>query len=173
MVLLSKGIRDYPNKDERRFIKKGGTWKNQTKTGRVVYDRKKHPFTISRLSDILNKINSTRSYSDLKDEALAIRFLNEVVSLGLFPVYLRTISKHKRISSGRHSVKTADIMEEYNKKLYAAYKEQARLIAFDAMEAAGIPEKMAKVLGTVFFDWYWEFADGTIGKMIRNWRRRK
>lgn len=128
-------------------------WEQRTNKGRVVYDRKKHYFTIKRIATILENIKKRHSSEELYDQALAINALFEIVKNSYYPYALDVMFPHNRAGGLDH-----ELWKAIEHELRAAWKDKTFKLCRQIGMSMGIPEEIINFVMDYLADHIWNIV---------------
>jgi len=121
-----------------------------TRTGRVVYRRKKHVFQVKDLSNIAIGIVNNRTQDELYSQAIAIQGLMGIIREGLWPYWLD--------SSGAPPppIGEAGTQSYWNEFFMNVWKVKTQHIADEWGEEIGVPARIREWIIDWLFDYIWD-----------------
>lgn len=128
-----------------------------TRKGRVVYNRKKHPFTLMRVSNILESLSNTMSRTEIERNPFITNALFEIVRTAFYPAW----QKSQNPVMKRTIAKT--LGEEVENALRDYYKAKVFELCHSIGEEVGVPSKIRDgvidYLGDFIWDVVWKITD--------------
>jgi len=125
------------------------TWK-----GRVVYKRKKNVWKIKNVINILIRMNNDYPKEDLKQQAIGINSLKQIVDLSFYPIYAKATKPVETIDKITGSF------------LSTTVEQQFKILAADAVRRicaeVGIPSSLVEFLLDILFEPIWQLMDKVI-----------
>jgi len=131
--------------------KKGDVNENKTRTtrkGRVVFNRRRHFFTLRRCVDILASLSNTLSSSELAQNPYACNALYEITRTAYYPVWQRAV-----YSAPDTEEKT--LFAALEPELRAVFKQIVRETCDRVGEALGIPAYAREFVLNYLYDLIW------------------
>jgi hypothetical protein len=146
-------------------------WTHQTRTGKVVYKRKRHFFSLSfakRLGDLIIDIDERSSDEEVAEHALSVNYCYQILSHTLFARAYKILHPPKDFcwidgAGIEHCLDGYTIIREILWDLWQKlFQELSKII----MEKFGIPSSVANLIIEYSWEPIMKIIEGTLGKIF-------
>lgn len=121
-----------------------------TSTGRIVYKRKKHYFSLSRVVHILEKLSVTLTTKELKENPYMCNALFEIVRTAFYPVWQNALHKDMQNTIAKQ------MGSEVEGVLRGLFQEQVFEVCHTIGEKMGVPDYVRDAVIDYFGQWIWD-----------------
>jgi hypothetical protein len=129
-------------------------WKHKTRTGRVVYNRKKHYFNPKDLVRFVDRLEGQNDL--LREYPIQVRYCWQIFNLSLFPAVADLFTNNETLKT---ALQNAGLWTQVQQ----LWKELTAFVADKAMEKAGIPLAIRKPLMDFLFPPLYDLIYGLFG----------